>query len=241
MPEHVTVGGISVEVLRKPIKNLHLSVYPPTGAVRVSAPESLSSEAIRLFAVTKLDWIRGSQRLHRLQEREPEREYLDRESHYLWGRRYLLKIVETEGAGAVTVEHSRLVLHVRAGATTETKAAVMSAWYRGQLRDTVLPLIEKWQAELGVECRALFVRQMKTRWGSCNPVARTIRLNTELAKKAPQCLEYIVVHELAHMADPSHGRRFQRLLDLHYPGWPGVRELLNASPISHASWVTLNA
>lgn len=241
MPEHVKVGGISVEVLRKPIKNLHLSVYPPTGAVRVSAPQALSTEAVRMFAVTNLDWIRNCQRAHRQQEREPEREYLNRESHYLWGRRYLLKIVETDGAGSVIVEHSRLVLHVRAGATTETKAAVMSSWYRNQVRDAALPLIDKWQKDLGVECRALFVRQMKTRWGSCNPVAHTIRLNTELAKKLPQCLEYIVVHELAHIADPSHGRTFQRLLDFHYPNWPGVRELLNASPINHTNWVTLNS
>ena len=239
MPELVTVGDIPVEVRRKPIKNIHLSVYPPTGAVRISAPESLNLEAIRLFALTKLDWIRTNQKSLRLQEREPAREYLDRESHYLWGKRYLLKVIEVDEAPLVTIEHSHLILRVRPGTTIEMKASVMSSWYRGQLREHAAPLITKWQKELGVTCSGLFVRQMKTRWGSCNPASRTIRLNTELAKKTPQCLEYIVVHELAHLADPSHGRRFQCLLNTHLPNWSGLRDQLNASPLSHSHWVTL--
>lgn len=241
MSEVLEVADIPVEVLRKPIRNLHLSVYPPTGAVRVSAPDSVDLETIRLFALTKLDWIRRHQRSQRLQPREPEREYLDRESHFLWDRRYLLKVIEVDAAPHVALDHSKLLLFVRPGATIEDRSAAVSAWYRQQLRARAEPLIAAWQGVLGVQCRGLFVRQMKTRWGSCNASRGTIRLNTDLAKRPPQCLEYIVVHELAHIADPSHGRAFQRLLSAHLPNWPSLRELLNDSSLSHAPWVTLGA
>ncbi len=240
MSEILQVADIPIEVLRKPIRNMHLSVYPPTGAVRISAPTALDLEAVRLFAVTKLGWIRSHQLSQRLQPREPEREYLDRESHYLWGRRYLLKVIESEVPTHVALEHSRLVLFVRPGASVEDRAGVMAAWHRQQLRSRAEPLIAQWESVLGVQCHGLFIRQMKTRWGSCNASRGTIRLNTDLAKRPPQCLEYIVVHELAHIADPSHGRVFQHLLDSHLPNWAGLRELLNDSSLSHAQWVTLD-
>lgn len=239
MPEVVHVGNVPVEVQRKPIKHMHLSVYPPTGEVRLSAPTSLSLEVVRLFAITKRDWIMANRRSQRLQEREPEREYLDRESHYLWGRRYLLEVVECDTAPFVKLDHSKIILQVRPGASKEAKAAVMSAWYRSLLREAAEPLIASWQSAIGVTCRGLTIRKMKTRWGTCNPVRETIRLNTELAKKPPQCLEYIIVHELAHLADPTHGRRFQQILDFHLPNWSSLREQLNHAPLGQYGWVTL--
>ncbi len=238
MSEVIHVAEIPVEVERKDIKHIHLSVYPPTGEVRISAPVHARLETVRLFAVGRLDWIRANRRAQRLQEREPEREYLDRESHYVWGRRYLLAVVEHEAAPSVTIDHSRLVLQVRAGAGAGTRQAVLSGWYRRQLREAADPLIEKWQIEMGVACNGLSIRKMKTRWGTCNSVRGTIRLNTELAKKHPKYLEYVIIHELAHLADPTHGKRFQGLLNEHLPNWPSIREQLNTSLLGSHEWLT---
>lgn len=236
MPEVIDVAGISVEVFRKPVKNLHLSVYPPNGDVRISAPRELDLETVRLFALAKIGWIRLSRSNLRSQAREPERDFVERESHQLWGRRYLLHVVEVDAAPRVLIERSRMELHVRPGASRVLRASVVAAWYREQLRVKAVPLIETWSQALGVEVEHLYVQQMKTRWGTCNPKARSIRLNTELVKKPLDCLEYVVVHELAHIVDPSHGKAFIELLDSHLPGWRGARDRLNQSPLSHVEW-----
>jgi predicted metal-dependent hydrolase len=237
VPEKISVAGIPVEVHRKRIKNLHLSVYPPFGAVKLSAPESLDLEALRLFALNKLPWIRESQRALRLQAREAEREFVERESHYLWGKRYLLQIEEADAAPKVILRHSKIILQTRPGSSRETRAEVIAAWHRQQLREHATPLIDKWSRTLGVSCSGLFVQQMKTRWGSCNPKSRSIRLNTQLATKPPACLEYVVVHELAHIIDPNHGKVFLELLNSNLPGWPGLHEQLNQSALAHVEWV----
>jgi predicted metal-dependent hydrolase len=241
VPEKISVAGIPVEVLRKPIKNLHLSVYPPAGAVKLSAPQALDLEALRLFTLNKLPWIKESQRAMRLQARETEREFVERESHYFWGKRYLLKIEEAEAAPKVTLHHSKIVLRVRPGSSRATRSEVMAAWYRLQLRTEAAPLIDKWSHVLGVNCSDLYVQQMKTRWGSCNPKTRAIRLNTQLATKPTVCLEYVIVHELAHIIDPNHGKVFRELLNSHLPAWPGYREQLNQAPLTHVEWVDKTA
>jgi hypothetical protein len=241
MSEQIMVGDVPITVVRKSIKNLHLSVYPPTGEVRISAPAVMGIEAVQLFATTKLAWIKSSQHSLRIQEREPARHFVERESHSFWGNRYLLRVVERDATPQVYLEHSTLVLQIRPGSDIETRSEVISAWHRTQLRHRAEPLIEKWQHELGVRCNGLFIQQMKTKWGSCNATNRTIRLNTELVKKAPRCLEYVVVHELAHIEDPSHGKKFMRLLNFHMPNWPALRDQLNAAPLSHVDWTSQNA
>lgn len=230
------VGGIAVDVVRKDIKNVHLSVYPPTGRVRIAAPQRMSLDTIRLFAISKLGWIRQQQRTLHKQEREPEREYLDRESHYLWGKRLLLKVVEVDAAPEVRVQHGTLALRVRPGTDVPMREAVLAAWYRQLLKSEVAPLIEAWEPRLSVSVKSIFVQQMKTKWGSCNPSARTIRLNTELAKKPKECLEYIVVHEMAHLLEPTHGPRFVAVMDRVLPAWRDTRELLNRLPARHQRW-----
>jgi predicted metal-dependent hydrolase len=225
-----------LDVVRKDIKNVHLSVYPPTGRVRISAPERMDFDTIRLFAISKLGWIKQQQKRLREQERESRREYLDRESHYVWGRRYLLKVVEDNAAPSVQIQHSTLLLRVRPGADVETKAAVMAAWYRHLLRSAVPPLIEAWEARLNVTVNGFYVRQMRTKWGSCNPAARTLRLNTELAKKPRECLEYIVVHEMVHLLERRHDDRFEAYLDQSMPQWRQYRDMLNLGPLSHETW-----
>ncbi len=223
-------------MVRKHIKNVHLSVHPPTGRVRIAAPQDMDVRTVRLFAVAKLDWIKRQQRKLASQDREPPREFLDREGHYLWGRRMLLKVLEADAPRAVEVRHSALVLRVRPGDATDAREQTLAQFYRDQLKAESFPVIERWESRLGVHAQALFVRQMKTRWGSCNPTARTIRLNTELAKKPRECMEYVIVHELAHLLDATHGKTFIALLDRHLPHWRETRRFLNRLPVRHEVW-----
>ncbi|MFY0610767.1 MAG: M48 family metallopeptidase [Hyphomicrobiaceae bacterium] len=226
------LGDISVAVTRKNIKNVHLSVHPPMGEVRVSAPSRMKLDTIRVYTISKLDWIKGEQRKLRAQKRETPREYLDRESHYLWGRRYLLEVVKKEARPKVTLKHSAICLHVRPRADAEKRREVLDAWYRQKLKDRLPKLIAKWETALDVTVDGVFVQKMRTKWGSCNTAKATIRLNTELAKKRPAFLDYVVLHEMAHLLIRPHNDDFRALLDLHMPNWQQVRKALNDAPIS---------
>ena len=236
MASQIQLGDIAVDVVLKDIKNIHLSVHPPTGRVRISAPKRMRIETIRVFALSKLDWIKRQRTKLKEQDRESRREYLDGESHYVWGKRVLLRVVDEESAPRVELQPSKLVVRVRPGTDRETREAIVSQWYREQLREAVPPLIETWEHRLGVAVEGFYVRQMKTLWGSCNPRARTIRLNTELAKKPKVCLEYIVMHEIAHLLEASHGPKFRALMDEHFPAWRETRRELNRLPIGHSGW-----
>jgi predicted metal-dependent hydrolase len=225
-----------VDVILKDIKNVHLSVHPPTGRVRISAPKRMRIDTIRVFAISKLAWIRQQQSKLREQERETPREYLERESHYVWGKRHLLTVVESEGPPSIEVKHSRLLLRVPPRTGKDKRQALVETWYREQLKDAVPPLIARWQRFLGVHVERFFVQRMKTRWGSCNPHSGSIRLNTDLAKKPRACLEYLVVHEMLHLIEPTHNGRFVTLMDGAMPQWRVVREQLNRLPVRHDDW-----
>lgn len=231
MAATLELAELAVEVVRKPIKNLHLGVYPPDGRVRIAAPERMPMDAIRLFAIGKLPWIRRQQARFSAQEREGQPEYIERESHYLWGRRYLLRIRETDSTPGVRQQARTLDLHVRPGADAVQRKKTMEAWYRDQLREALPPLLAKWQKLLGVQPRRVHLQRMKTKWGSCNPALGSIRLNTELARKPAECLEYILVHELTHLIEPSHSSRFTTILDRALPQWREVRGVLNCLPL----------
>lgn len=237
MTETISLGDIMVEVIKKDIKNVHLSVYPPTGSVRISAPLHMSLDTIRIFAISKLSWIKKQQQKIKHQERESPREYLDRESHYLWGKRYLLKVIELDVPPVIALQHSTLLLVVRPGTDEARRAALVAEWYREQLKEAVPSLIAKWEPLLGVKVGKIFVQHMKTRWGSCNPCSGTIRLNTELAKKPPECLEYIVVHEMAHLLEPTHNKRFSVIMDRYILKWETYRDILNRLPVRHETWL----
>lgn len=236
MTEKIVLGDIVVDLIQKDIKNVHLSVYPPTGAVRISAPNHMSPDSIRAFAISKLGWIKRVQERLRDQERETPREYLDRGSHFVWGKRYLLQVEETKAAPCLGLKRNKLVLNVRPGADVAKKQAIVEGWYRSQIREAAPPLIEMWEDVLGVKVANLYVRQMKTLWGSCNPVARNIRLNSELAKKPRECLDYVVVHEMVHLLEPTHGRRFIAAMDRFMPSWRIQRDALNRSLVRHENW-----
>ena len=236
MPSQIQLGDMSVDVVRKDIKNVHLSVHPPTGRVTIAAPAHMSLDTIRVFAITKLAWIRQQQTKLQQQEREAPREFLDRESHYLWGKRYLLKVSEIDQPPTIELKHSKMLLRVRPGTHQAKCQAIVEEWYRQQLKQAAPPLIEKWEARIGVKSVRFYVQRMKTKWGSCNHHARTIRLNTDLAKKPPECLEYLIVHELVHLLEPTHNVRFVALMDQYMPKWQSSRQTLNRLPVRHESW-----
>ena len=236
MAETMELGDITVEVVKKDIKNVHLSVYPPTGRVRISAPVRMSLDTIRVFAISKLGWIKRQQQKLQEQVRETPREYLDRESHDVWGKRYLLRVIEREAPPMVLLQHSILLLQVRPGTDEAKRQAIVGAWYREQIKEAGLPLIAKWEPRMGVKVERLFVQHMKTRWGSCNPRTGSIRLNSELAKKPPECLEYVVVHEMVHLLEPTHNQRFMAQMDRFLPQWQSHRDTLNRLPVRHEYW-----
>lgn len=235
---NITVSGLTVEVVRKPIKNLHLGVYPPQGRVRVAAPLAVDDEAVRLAVVGKLGWIKRQRAKFQAQPRQSQRRMVSGESHYFLGQRYRLRVHESSGTALHVSLRGKacMDLFVRPETTVERREQVLQDFYRAELKRLVPELLEKWQPKLGVEVRAWGIKRMKTKWGTCNIEARRIWLNLELAKKPVQCLEYILVHELAHLHERHHNARFISLLDQHLPQWGQLRELLNNSHLAEERW-----
>lgn len=236
MTETITLGDIAIEVTRKAVRNVHLSVHPPDGRVTLVAPRDTRLEVARAYAIAKLGWVRDQQAKLKAQARETPRQFVERESHYLWGRRYLLSVEEREARPGVKLDHKRIVLTVRPGADRAKRAEVVHAWHRKLLHEAIPPLIEKWESRLGVEVTGYYLQRMKTKWGSCNPKAGNIRLNTELVKKPKDLLDYIILHEMAHLIEPTHSERFIVILDEHYPGWREARDELNSLPLAAEQW-----
>lgn len=236
MPEALILNELAVEVQRKAIKNIHLAVYPPAGSVRISAPMWMSEERIRLFALAKLDWIKKQRCKIQEQERETPREFLNQETHFVWGHPYLLRLEERHAAPDVRMGHSTLTLLMRPGSDAAKMQEALESWYRQILREAALPLLGQWQKILGLSPVTFRVRRMKTRWGTCTPARHSMLLNTELAKKPPECLEYIIVHELMHFLEPNHGQGFTALMDKHLPRWRALKKRLNRLPVAHEDW-----
>ncbi|HPT71556.1 MAG TPA: SprT family zinc-dependent metalloprotease [Candidatus Cloacimonadota bacterium] len=234
--ERIQLGDLEIEVLRKDIKNIHLSVYPPTGRVRISAPQRMELDTIRVFAIAKLKWIRKQQENFKKQQRETPREYLTRESHYFLGERYLLKVIEQDASPKVLLKHKEIQMYVRPETTQEKRQEVLDNWYRQELKRIIPPMIEHWEQKAGVVVYDYGIKKMRTKWGTCNHEAKRIWLNLELAKKPLECIEYIIVHEVLHLIEPSHNERFIALLDDHMPKWKFYRDELNRLPFGHVEW-----
>jgi len=228
----IELGGITISVAFKAIKNVHLTVHPPDGQVSLVAPLGTRPEVARAYAITRLGWIRQQQATLGAQARETPRQYVERESHYLWGRRHLLQVIEGEGKAFVTLDHKRITLHVSKGSDVTKRAEVLHKWHKLLLHDVVPGLIANWQPRLGVQVSGYFLQRMKTKWGSCNHAAGNIRLNTELVKKPKDLLEYVIVHEMAHLLEPKHSSEFKALLDAHCPTWREARAELNELPLA---------
>lgn len=230
------LGEMKVDVVLKDIKNVHLSVYPPLGRVRIAAPTRMKMETIRLYAISKLGWIKQQQKLLLAQEREAPREFIERESHYVWGKRYLLKVREHDAPPTIELKHRVMVLTVRSAKDRDRSLKIVDDWYREQLKIKIMELIAKWEPILSVRVEGYYVQRMKTKWGSCNATARTIRINSELAKKPLECLEYLVVHEMIHIIEPTHNAHFHVLMNRFMPNWKQCRQALNRLPVRHEDW-----
>lgn len=234
--DRIQLGDLMIEVERKEIRNIHLSVYPPVGAVRISAPLRMDLDTIRVYAISKLKWIRKQQDIFNRQQRETRREFLTRESHYYLGERYLLKVIEQDANPRIILKKKEIRMLVRPETRLEKKQEMLDEWYRSELKRIVPPIIKNWEEKIGVKAHDYGIKKMRTKWGTCNPNAGRIWLNLELAKKPLECIEYIVVHELIHLIEPSHSKRFMALLDEHLPKWKFYRDELNRLPISHCGW-----
>ena len=236
MTETIQLGDIAIDVTRKDVKHVHLSVRPPSGRVTLVAPKATRLEVARAYAASKLGWIRDQQATLRGQARETPREFVERESHYLWGRRYLLSVVEKDEKPSVRLSHRRITLTMRPGSTRTKRDAVMQEWHRSLLHEVVPELIRKWESRLGVKVAGYFLQRMKTKWGGCNHRAGNIRLNSELVKKPKDLLEYVIVHEMIHLIERTHSKRYMALLDEHYPRWREARAELNDRPLTAEVW-----
>lgn len=237
MTETIQLGDITIAMTRKDIKNVHLSVHPPSGRVTLVAPLATRPEVARAYAASKIGWIRDQQAKLLGQARETPRQFVERESHYLWGRRYLLSIVEKDVKPSVRLDHRRITLTVRPGSSPAKREEVMQEWHRSLLHEAVPPLIRKWEAKLGVEVAGYFLQRMKTKWGGCNPRQRNIRLNTELVKKPKDLLEYVIIHEMVHLIEPKHSERFVAKMTEYYPTWRDARAELNELPLAAEVWI----
>ncbi|AUM13487.1 M48 family metallopeptidase [Ketobacter alkanivorans] len=233
----IQIGPIEVQLNRKAIKNLHISVLPPDGRVRVSAPKTMSDNAIRMAVISRIPWIRKQQSDFAKQPRQSDREMVSGECHYLWGKRYRLDLIERKGRHEIKVGRGRLHLHVSEGTTFERKVLQLDSFYRGLLKERISELLPSWETKVGVSAADWGVKKMKTKWGSCNTNAKRIWLNLELAKKPPECLEYILVHELVHLHERKHNARFKHYMDTFLPDWRERRDLLNKMPLANTRWV----
>jgi predicted metal-dependent hydrolase len=233
---YLTIRGIDIDVIYKDIKNLHIGVYPPLGRVRVAAPHRLDDEQVRLAVIQRLPWIKEQREQLRSAARQSTREMITGESHYVWGVHRRMKVVERPGRAHLELDGERLLLYVPAGTTTERRRQLLDRWYREQLRHVIPSLIAKWELMLDVSVSRWSIKRMKTKWGSCNQETGHIWFNVELAKKPPACLEYIVLHEMAHYLQRHHDDRFTKLMERFMPNWRSVRDQLNNAPLAEEQW-----
>lgn len=236
MTETIQIGEVKIVVTRKDVKNVHLSVHPPDGRVTLVAPINTRLDVARAYVISRLAWIRNQQEKLKTQARETPRMFVERESHYLWGRRYLMSVVEWDDKPGVTINHKRITLIVRPDSDRQKRAEIVHEWHKSLLHEAIPPLIQKWETRLGIKVQGYFLQRMKTKWGSCNPHTKTIRLNTELVKKPKDLLEYVIVHEMVHILQPTHGAGFLALMDKHYPNWREARLELNELPLAAENW-----
>jgi hypothetical protein len=234
---NIVINDIEIEVIKKNIKNVHLSVHPPAGRVRLAAPENMDEEAIRLFAISKLSWIKKQRKEFDTQERQSVREFLSGESHYFMGTRYLLNVIESSEKQRVELRNKKYMdLYVRQGHTKEKRERIVSQWYREKLKRLIPEYIKKWEDTIGVTVNEWGVKLMKTKWGTCNEQDKRIWINLEIAKKNPRCLEYITVHEMVHLLERHHNDRFKAYMDEFLPNWKSIRDELNEMIYESSQW-----
>lgn len=229
----ILVANIPVEVVKKKIKNMHLSVLPPDGKVRVSAPETLSDESIVMFVRTKIGWIRKQQEKFELQPRQSERQYVSGETLYVWERQFFLQVEYSYKGNSLVLVGDKAILTVRKESTAKQRENFVNEWYRTLLKAEVEKYLPKWERITGLKCSGWQSKYMTTKWGTCNTSTGKIWLNLQLAKKPIECLEYVILHELSHLKVKNHGPEFVAILDQHMPYWREYKRQLNDSKLDY--------
>lgn len=227
------VGGIDIQVTKKKIKNMYIRVLPPEGAVLITVPENTSDDALRMFAVSRIAWIKKQKQKFVDQARQTQRQYISGESYYVWGRRYRLEVVYSSVRNDVYISRSKLILQVRKESTDKQREAILNEWYRDQLKMAIPSVVEKCERIVGVHAAEWHVKNMRTKWGSCIAEHKRIWLNLQLAKKSPDCLEYVIIHELVHLLVRNHSDRFREYMDKYCPMWRTVKDSLNSQPLDY--------
>jgi len=234
----IIINGFEIEIIKKNIKNLNLSVYPPDGRIRMAVPLHVSDEAIRLFVISKAKWIEKKKEKFKNIKVQSKKLYVQGEKHYFNGKRYILNIFETKGKQKVEISENKYIsMYLRKNNTHESRKIVMNSFYRDYLKEKIPIYINKWQSTLNVEVKDFGIKQMKTRWGTCNTKAKRIWLNLELAKADTRSLEYVVVHEMIHLIEANHSSRFKLLMDKHLPNWKEIKKELNCLIVENDKWV----
>lgn len=235
--ETLSISTLTIDIVRKNIKNMHLAVYPPHGRIRLSAPENTDSEMMRLFAISKIGWIKKHIKSFEAQPRETPREYISGESHFFQGKRYMLNVIERKGFNKVEIKGTKNInLYVRPNTSKEDKAIILREWYRAEMKKQIPEILSKWESIIGVKSNEWSIKQMRTKWGTCNIEAKRIWLNLELSKKPVICLEYIIVHELVHLLERKHNDRFVSYMNQFMPKWRMYKNELNRLPVAHNDW-----
>lgn len=229
---NIVVSGLEIAIERKDIKNLHIGVYPPNGKIRVATPLKLNDEAVRLAVISRLSWIKKQQQSFLNQPRQTKREMVSGESHYLFGKRYLLDVKYENTKHLIIKKHSKLLISVKENTTRENRLKVLEKYYREHLNIELEKFIEKWKNIIGVNIDSWKIQKMKTKWGSCNIEDKRLLFNLELAKVPVECIEYIVVHEMIHLQERHHNDNFKALMDKYISDWQSRKEELKGIYIS---------
>lgn len=229
----LSIGDIGIVVKKKNIKNMYIRVLPPDGKVQITAPNSTSDDAIRMFAVSRISWIKKQRKNFKEQARQTKRKYVTGESYYVWGRRYRLDVQYSNVRNVVRISGGNLVLQVRRESTPLQRENILNEWYREQLKQKIPVVLEKYEKIVDVHCNEWKIKNMKTKWGTCNIEKKRIWLNLQLAKKSPQCLAYVITHELVHLLERKHNQKFRVYMDRFFPNWSVIKEELNRQTLDY--------
>lgn len=229
----IVVGGVDIQVTKKQIKNMYIRVLPPDGTVVISAPKYTSDDALRMFAVSRIAWVKKQKQSFIDQSRQTKRQYVSGESYYVWGRRYRLEVMYSSVRNNIHISGNKLVLQVRKESTDVQRETILNEWYRNQLKLAIPPILEKCENIVGVHAAEWHIKNMRTKWGSCIPEHKRIWLNLQLVKKSPECLEYVITHELVHLLERNHSEKFREYMDIYYSSWKFAKENLNQQTLDH--------
>lgn len=228
----ILIGGLPVEIIRKEkLKNLYVRVCPPDGKIIVSSPIPVSDEYVKLFVLKKFPEIEKTREKMISQSRQSKREYVSGETYYLWGRGYMLQVVFEGTTYKISKFNSRIVMTVPIGTSSKMREKILTEWYRSELKAALPSFIRNCEQKTGVHAEEFKIRNMRTRWGTCNIDKRRILINLQLVKKPPECLEYVIIHELVHLLEKNHTNRFNSLVEQFCPAWRDIKRILTDFPL----------